>query len=523
MDKCVNVSQLLSSATQTGNLTSNNSNSASTPSMASNHMPLNEISSTTSDTSNKDETSVYSSLVQESDSSHSLVQMSSLHLKSLNRLNTPIEICNAAHFANLKDIQTYILNRLDNDALLKSKFVKQNNSIDMLNLLLIKANFCLLYVEKVLDLILSGVIKQAEITDIPGTLHGLYLYLLQHALKCVKTETNNVKQNTPAREELLYAILGLTLISAKPFDKRGIYKRLQARFTSLEFVYYETLFDYITPLLFAKLRNISKKTDENEKEECKEQTKFIIFHPSFKDWLTDVKFCTQKYLCSLDEAHFCLTFYYFRKLVMLKRESENLNNSAAKASCWNKFKFHLAQAANVLSEAEFSYYYLLCESEYELKIALSTLDRKLLQCKKLLKIDQDLHVLPIVNEKEVAKAKEDLVNQTKMDYEAIFSMFDMNQPKFDHEHGDKTQINNMLFDLVARGDLVSTRQLLKNDFKLKQLMNKVFDSYNQTTLLVAVKLNNYEFVEFLIRLKSVKLDHCDNSGWTALRYSAWIG
>ena len=104
-----------------------------------------------------------------------------LSLHSISSFNSKatdsVELCNAAHFANLKDIQTYILKRLDNDLILKKKFNK-SNAIEMFNLLLIKSNFCLLYVEKVLDLISSDFINSNEITKIPATLNGLYLYLI---------------------------------------------------------------------------------------------------------------------------------------------------------------------------------------------------------------------------------------------------------------------------------------------------------------------------------------------------------
>jgi hypothetical protein len=72
----------------------------------------------------------------------------------------------------------YILKRLDNDYELKSKFNKLN-AIDMLNLLLIKSNYCILYVEKIFDLILLNLINSREIKDIPVTLYGLYLFLIE--------------------------------------------------------------------------------------------------------------------------------------------------------------------------------------------------------------------------------------------------------------------------------------------------------------------------------------------------------
>lgn len=155
MDRCLNVSSMMTS----------NSNSS-----YSNQLKKQVQASASG--SNSSLTNTKCDSLQTSVSSHSLrVSTTTTTQESVqqqqqpvqkpsqqNRLSTPLELCNAAHFANLKDTQTFILKRLDNDGILKKKFNKAN-AVELINLLLIKSNFCILYVEKILDFILNDFIR----------------------------------------------------------------------------------------------------------------------------------------------------------------------------------------------------------------------------------------------------------------------------------------------------------------------------------------------------------------------------
>jgi hypothetical protein len=131
--------------------------------------------------------------------------------KLQNRLSTPLELCNATHFANLKDTQTFILRRLDTDAILKKKFNK-SDAVELINLLLIKANFCILYVERILDFILSDFISSTEIKSIPVTLSGFYLYLIQRILH---HHSDACALGAKTKKEILYAIFGLCVLESR--------------------------------------------------------------------------------------------------------------------------------------------------------------------------------------------------------------------------------------------------------------------------------------------------------------------
>lgn len=449
--------------------------------------PITSLISNRSSTNiNSDNTDSKADSFNSSHSSHSIsssFRTNSNQSSSLALTTDTVELCNAAHFANLKDIQTYILKRLDNDPILKKKFNK-SNAIDMFNLLLIKSNFSVLYVEKVLDLILSDYISSNEIANIPATLNGLYLYLIETILSRMRSTS----EEEPTAKELLYSIVSIGLVEPALFEKQNCFDRIVSRFTKLEFCTFETLFDLISPILF---RQNYLKSD-----------RLVLFHSSLVEWLTDVKFCTLNYLVNLSEAHFTLSFYYLNQLKQMNKTAKSTDVVSLN---WNRFKYHLLNADTVLHESTLNYFYLLCESDYELSQLIDNLDEKFLQ----------------FNSSDSRNSKEKII-----DYGKIFD--DSFRPRSSLlSNSDIIQSNesiaNTLFELVAKGDLKAIQKMLKINPSLETHLAKITDAFNQTPLIVAVKLNNYEMIEYLVKLSPVNLDHCDSSGWTSLRYSAWMG
>uniref|UniRef100_A0AAV2MHC4 TANC1/2-like AAA+ ATPase lid domain-containing protein n=1 Tax=Knipowitschia caucasica TaxID=637954 RepID=A0AAV2MHC4_KNICA len=71
----------------------------------------------------------------------------------------------------VKDVQQYILHRLDQEEALRQHLTKE--TAEMLNQLHIKSSGCFLYLERVLDGVVDNFIMLREIRDIPGTLNGL--------------------------------------------------------------------------------------------------------------------------------------------------------------------------------------------------------------------------------------------------------------------------------------------------------------------------------------------------------------
>ncbi|KAL2081407.1 hypothetical protein ACEWY4_023260 [Coilia grayii] len=174
----------------------------------------------------------------------------------------------------VRDIQQYILRRLDQEGALRRQLTP--DTADMLNLLHIKSSGCFLFLQRVLDGVAAGLVGLREIRDIPGTLNGLYLWLCQRLF--------------PRR---LFAhvrpLLNALLASPKPLTPAQLYAVVWTQNTGLRLDDFQAQLSALSPLLIDGPGG-SK----------------LLFHSSFAEWLTDVKYCTQKYLCSAQEGHLML-------------------------------------------------------------------------------------------------------------------------------------------------------------------------------------------------------------------------
>ncbi|KAK1169625.1 ankyrin repeat domain-containing protein 50 [Acipenser oxyrinchus oxyrinchus] len=171
----------------------------------------------------------------------------------------------------VRDVQQYILWRLDQERALRRHLTRE--TADMLNQLHIKSNGCFLFLERVLDGVAENFVAIREIRDIPGTLNGLYLWLCQRLFP---------RKLFSRVQPLLNALLA----SPRPLNLEELYTAVWTRDTTL------------TPIDFHRnLDSLSKLLVDGPSS-----TK-LLFHASFAEWLIDVKYCTQKYLCSLAEGH----------------------------------------------------------------------------------------------------------------------------------------------------------------------------------------------------------------------------
>ncbi|XP_060944865.1 ankyrin repeat domain-containing protein 50 [Limanda limanda] len=169
------------------------------------------------------------------------------------------------------DVQQYILFRLDEDAALRRQLTP--DTADMLNLLHIKSGGCFLFLERVLDGVSVALVGLREIRDIPGTLNGLYLWLCQRLFP---------------RGLFMYVkpLLNVLLASPRPLTPQQLFTAVWTHDTSLSLQDFQNKLKTLSPLLI----------------DGPGGTK-LLFHASFAEWLTDVKYCTQKYLCSRTEGH----------------------------------------------------------------------------------------------------------------------------------------------------------------------------------------------------------------------------
>lgn len=171
----------------------------------------------------------------------------------------------------VRDVQQYILCRLDEEAALRRQLTP--DTADMLNLLHIKSGGCFLFLERVLDGVAAALVGLREIRDIPGTLNGLYLWLCQRLFP---------------RGLFIYIkpLLNVLLAAPRPLTPQQLFTAAWTHDTSLSIQDFQNKLRTLSPLLIDGPGG-SK----------------LLFHASFAEWLTDVKYCTQKYLCSRTEGH----------------------------------------------------------------------------------------------------------------------------------------------------------------------------------------------------------------------------
>ncbi|XP_012723981.2 ankyrin repeat domain-containing protein 50 isoform X1 [Fundulus heteroclitus] len=171
----------------------------------------------------------------------------------------------------VRDVQQYILCRLDEDSALRRQLTP--DTADMLNLLHIKSGGCFLFLERVLDGVAAGLVGLREIRDIPGTLNGLYLWLCQRLF--------------PRRLFVFVRpLLNVLLAAPTPLTTQQLFTAAWTQDTTLSSQDFQSKLRTLSPLLI----------------DGPESTK-LLFHASFTEWLTDVKYCTQKYLCNRTEGH----------------------------------------------------------------------------------------------------------------------------------------------------------------------------------------------------------------------------
>ncbi|XP_071763706.2 uncharacterized protein ankrd50l [Centroberyx gerrardi] len=171
----------------------------------------------------------------------------------------------------VRDVQQYILRRLDQEGALRRQLTPE--TADMLNLLHIKSGGCFIFLERVLDGVAAALVGLREIRDIPGTLNGLYLWLCQRLFP---------------RGLFVHVrpLLNTLLATPKPLTPQQLFTAVWTQDTSLSFQDFQSKLQTLSPLLIDGPR-------------CSK----LLFHASFAEWLMDVKYCTQKYLCSIAEGH----------------------------------------------------------------------------------------------------------------------------------------------------------------------------------------------------------------------------
>lgn len=378
------------------------------------------------------------------------------------------------------DMQQYILWRLDEDPALRRQLTP--DTADMLNLLHIKSGGCFLFLQRVLDGVATKLISLREIRDIPGTLNGLYLWLCQRLFP---------------RRLFTYVkpILNILLAATKPLTPQQIFTAVWTQDTSLTFQDFQSKLRTLSPLLI----------------DGPNGTK-LLFHASFAEWLLDVKYCTQKYLCSQKEGHTKLAMALTLRKAHLT--SEDVCELAAHLVCSGEHKNNPSLLALWMIWADVPS--LNATARLLVTNSVNEDVKHLLNISGLLNSESDFSVESIG--KEIANLK--------IAFESELFIKRMLDSGIAVNQRNSADGRTLLANSAIEGSEHSVEFLLNHGAD-----PLVSDQQGQTPLILASRQGHVGIVKVLLdwaqqqekNLASRMLEHVDTEGWTALRSAAWGG
>ncbi|XP_034549277.1 ankyrin repeat domain-containing protein 50 [Notolabrus celidotus] len=393
----------------------------------------------------------------------------------------------------VRDVQQYILCRLDEDAALRRQLTP--DTADMLNLLHIKSGGCVLFLERVLDGVAGSLVGLREIRDIPGTLNGLYLWLCQRLFP---------------RGLFLYVrpLLNVLLAAPRPLTPKQLFTAVWTHDNLLSLPDFQNKLRTLSPLLI----------------DGPEGTK-LLFHASFAEWLTDVKYCTQKYLCSKTEGHSMLAMALTLQGPYL--DIEDTCQLATHLVCSGHHKENPALLAlwmlwagvPVLTPSSRN---TLTTSSPQPPILVSQEVLQLLMRSGLISAaffaDADPSVeVHCIGEKEA---------NSQQEFEKELSVKKMLDSGLSLKHISSTDGQTLLANAAHEGSANVVELLLAHRSNPLDI-----DVHGQTPLTLASRQGHVKVLSVLLEwAKSQEhetamqmMEHIDNEGWTALRSAAWGG
>ncbi|XP_067849578.1 ankyrin repeat domain-containing protein 50 [Heptranchias perlo] len=360
----------------------------------------------------------------------------------------------------VKDVQQYILYRLDQEEALRQHLTKE--TAEMLNQLHIKSSGCFLYLERVLDGVVESFIMLREIRDIPGTLNGLYLWLCQRLF--VRKQFAKVQP-----------ILNVILAACRPLTTLELYHAVWTKNMTMTIEEFQRKLDILSKVLVDGLGS-SK----------------ILFHYSFAEWLLDVKHCTQKYLCNAAEGHRMLAMSYTCRA----KELSPLEVQ--------EFALHLLNS-NLQLEPHHLALWMIWNCT-PVKGALSTMIPKEQEILQLL-VKAGAHV----NSDDDRTSC--IVRQALEREDSIRTLLDNGASVNQSDSNGRTLLGSAAYS----GNLDVVNLLISRDADLE-----IEDNHGQTALTLAARQGHTKVVNCLIG-HGANINHTDQDGWTALRSAAWGG
>ena len=361
----------------------------------------------------------------------------------------------------VRDVQQYILRRLDHEEAIRIQLSK--DTAEMLNQLHIKSNGCIMYLEKVLDGVADGFISLQDITDIPGTLNGLYLWLCQRLF--LKKQFIKVRP-----------VFCVILAAQCPLTESELYLCSKTRNFALNREEFQDRLKLMSKLLVRSKDN-----------------KLLLFHHSFAEWLIDVKYCTQKYMCSLTEGHTMLALRY-------TCSAPDLTPSQVQDFARNLIQAGLSPP---LDCSHLALWLIWAGTPlYDCLASQSPKDQQVTQLlvsagARVVDIDRNSLILQDALEKH--ETLQSLINNG-----ASINQVDSNG-------------RSLLANAAYSGNLEVVQSLLLYGADVS-----VTDRTGQTALGLAARHGHVEVVALLLS-HDAEVDHVDQDGWTPLRSAAWAG
>ncbi|XP_072301374.1 uncharacterized protein ankrd50l [Eucyclogobius newberryi] len=378
------------------------------------------------------------------------------------------------------DVQQYILCRLDQDPALRRQL--SPDTADMLNLLHIKSGGCFLFLQRVLDGVAASLVSLREIRDIPGTLNGLYLWLCQRLFP---------------RGLFTYIrpVLNVLLAAATPLTPQEIFRAVWTQNTSLSFQEFQN-----------KLRTLSSLLIDGPNGAK------LLFHASFAEWLLDVKYCTQKYLCSCKEGHTMLAM------------ALTLHGAHLSSEDVYELALHLTNSGQHKNNPSFLALWMLWTDIPRLNASTSVLAsnlagedvKHLLNISGLLQSDSHLGLETL---------QEEMVN-IKRAFERELSVKKLLDSGVAVNQRNSTDGRTLLANSAIEGSESIAEFLLKHGAD-----PLVSDKQGQTPLTLASRQGHVQVLKVLLdwakkqenETAARMMEQVDVEGWTALRSGAWGG
>ncbi|XP_078401038.1 uncharacterized protein LOC144682522 [Cetorhinus maximus] len=362
----------------------------------------------------------------------------------------------------VKDVQQYILCRLDQEEALRHHLTRE--TAEMLNQLHIKSNGCFLYLERVLDGVLDSFIMLREIRDIPGTLNGLYLWLCQRLF--------TRKQFTK-----IQPILNVMLAAQRPLTLRELFEATWTKGTSLTGGEFQQKMEMLSKLLLDG-----------------EWGSKILFHHSFAEWLLDVKYCTQKYLCSAAQGHAMLAMSltcHARELTpaQVQEYARHLVHSQLQAEPCQLALWMVWSGAPVTRDSLTS----------------------------ILPVEQEVLQLLVkagayTTEQEGGDSS-GVIHRALEREDSIRMLLENGASVHQRDSSGRTLLANAAYS----GNLEVVNLLLSREADLE-----TEDYQGQTPLTLAARMGHTKVLHCLIS-HGANINHADQEGWTSLRSAAWGG